>query len=51
MNREISPDYAVIVLTEILLEQKLINKATFDAISEKVRNEKSHISHGNKKSV
>lgn len=51
MSKTIDNDYAALVLSEILMEQELINKDTFEAIKEKVQSEKSHISQNQEEKV
>ena len=42
MKQQIDHMYAVFSLIEILHEQKLINKETFEAVKIKMHSEKSH---------
>lgn len=42
MNKKIDSLYAVLMLMEILYERRLINKATLDAVKEKVESENPH---------
>ena len=42
MNKKIDSLYAALMLIEILYERGLINKATLDAVREKVKSENPH---------
>lgn len=44
MNEYIPTDYAVLVVSEILLEKGLINRATFDELAKRLNESDSHIS-------
>ena len=44
MNEHVPVDYAVLVVSEILLEKGLINKATFAEIEKRLKTEDLHIS-------
>lgn len=44
MNERIPIDYAALVLSEILLEKGLINRATFNEIEQKLNTADLHIS-------
>ena len=44
MNEHIPIDYAVLVVSEILLEKGLINLATFDELANRLKESDSHIS-------
>ena len=44
MNEHIPTDYAVLVVSEILFEKGLINRATFDELVTRLNESDSHIS-------
>lgn len=44
MNEHIPTDYAVLIVSEILLEKVLINRATFDELAKRLKESDSHIS-------
>ena len=44
MNEHIPTDYAVLVVSEILFEKGLINRATFDELVKRLNESDSHIS-------
>ena len=44
MNEHIPTDYAVLAVSEILLEKGLINRATFDELAKRLNESDSHIS-------
>ncbi len=44
MDKQIDSLYAALCLIEILYEKGLVNKATLDAVKEKIVNENPHIS-------
>lgn len=48
MKRQIEPKYALLILAEILLDEKLINEPTFNAIKMQLQDEQSHISQTSK---
>lgn len=39
MDKSIDSNFAILMLAEMLLEENLINKPTFDAIKNKIMNE------------
>ena len=44
MNEHIPTDYAVLIVSEILFEKGLINRATFDELVKRLNESDSHIS-------
>ena len=44
MNEHIPTDYAVLVVSEILFEKGLINRATFDELEKRLNESDLHIS-------